>query len=278
MSESTALILRTLSTSTGHYTIRQRPTDGFICVTDICTAAGKLYNDWRRQLRVEEYLQELRRSTGIPIDLLLISITTGPNEERGTWAHPRIALRVAQWCSPRFEVAVDTWLEEWLTRGKTPVSEVLTQYLTPAPRRWEPRYTREFYRQVYRLWDKAGDFPPDGCTQWGIWTSRIVDNLIYQRHFPQTVITTLRRQNPRMPSGGRRHKFMQRLTTDLGDPRLQAAVYSTTQIMRPSPDRWYFLDVLDVIHPLHQTLLPFRETVTGALRSRRPELPEVRRG
>lgn len=270
MSNSTALILRTLPTPTGLCTIRQRPLDGYICLTDICQADGKLYGHWRDQKRVDDYLRVLSRSIGMPIDLLLISITTGPNAARGTWGHPRIALRVAQWCSPEFEVAVDTWLEEWLTRGKTPANEVITHYLTPAPRRWEPRYTREFYSHLYRLWDKAAEFPPEGCTQWGIWTSRLVDNLIYQRHFPQAVISTLRSQNPRMPSGGRRHKFMQRLTADLGDPRLQAAVYSTTQIMRQAPNRRHFLAVLDLIHPIQQTVLPFLETLTGQLEAGRP--------
>jgi hypothetical protein len=82
MSESSALILRTLKTPTGLCTIRQRPLDGFICVTDICQAAGKLYGGWRRLDRTEEYLQELARSMQIHIDLLLMSITTGPNEEK----------------------------------------------------------------------------------------------------------------------------------------------------------------------------------------------------
>ena len=68
---------------------------------------------------------------------------------------------------------------------------------------------------------------------------------------------------------------MQRLTADLGDPRLQAAVYSTTQIMRPSPNRGHFLAVLDMIHPIQQTVLPFLETVTGQLTARRPGKAEV---
>jgi hypothetical protein len=272
---STALILRQLPSPTGPITIRQRATDGYICVTDICQAAGKLFGGWRRIDRTEEYLQELSRSMQIPIDLLLITITTGPNNTRGTWAHPRIALRVAQWCSPRFEVAVDTWLEEWLTRAKTTTQELLSYYLVDKPRPWESRFERTFYRELYRVWGKLDDFPADGTSHWGLWTAPLLNRMIYDRHFPPFVMAALRERNPRVPSGGRRRRHMQLLAEDLGDRELQLAVAFTLKFLKLAQTPQHFWAMLDLVAPRSQTALPFVETLAaeGFGRKRPQEVP-----
>jgi hypothetical protein len=55
---------------------------------------------------------------GIPIDrLVFTNESQGGNDERGTWAHPRVAHSFAMWCSPAFEVQVTEWIEEVRTTG-----------------------------------------------------------------------------------------------------------------------------------------------------------------
>lgn len=265
----TAMILRHLPTPTGRVTIRQRPSDGYVCLTDMCQAAGKLYGHWRDQKRVDDSLHVLSRSVGIPIDLLLISVITGPNDQRGTWGHPRIALRAAQWCSPEFEVAVDTWLEEWLTRGKTTTQELLEQYLVDKPRPWEPRFERAFYREIYRVWGKLAQFPPEGQSHWGLWTAPLINNMIYDRHFPPFVMTALRQRNPRMPWGGRRRKHMQLLAEDLGDRELQQAIAFTGRFLKIAQNPGHFWGMLDIVAPRAQGALPFASTFAGTGLERR---------
>lgn len=98
--------------------IRQRE-DGYICLTDMAIANGKLIADWYRLKSTEEYLQELEGSMGIPIDQFVqINESAGANESRGTWGHRRVAVRVAQWCNVRFAIQVDIWVEELLLTGK----------------------------------------------------------------------------------------------------------------------------------------------------------------
>jgi hypothetical protein len=63
-------------------------------------------------------LSEFSGSIGIPIDDLITTGVTGSNEDRGTWAHPKIAVRFAQWCSVKFAIQVDFWIDELLTTGK----------------------------------------------------------------------------------------------------------------------------------------------------------------
>ncbi|MAT55244.1 MAG: hypothetical protein CMN32_12245 [Saprospirales bacterium] len=73
----------------------------------MCKANGKQWNDYFRTERAQQYLQALARSTGIPVDLLAESITTGPNEERGTWVHRQAALDLSRWISAPFAVWMD---------------------------------------------------------------------------------------------------------------------------------------------------------------------------
>jgi hypothetical protein len=58
-----------------------------------------------------------------PIDLLIKTITTGVNENRGTWVHPQVAINIAQWISPQFDVKVSAWVYEIMTTGKIDITK-----------------------------------------------------------------------------------------------------------------------------------------------------------
>jgi hypothetical protein len=88
----------------------------------MCRAAGKQYGDYSRLSSTNAFLLELSRSTGIPVDQLTFIITTGANEERGTWVHPDVAINLGQWCSPKFAVAVSQWVREWATGQSKPAN------------------------------------------------------------------------------------------------------------------------------------------------------------
>jgi hypothetical protein len=111
---SNELIVRQIDDSL----IGQRPHDGFINGTSLCQASGKRINDYWRNQATQEFLEELSRSAGIPADRLVQTVMTGPNQDRGTWVHPDVAIHLAQWCSPRFAVQVSRWVREWLTTGQ----------------------------------------------------------------------------------------------------------------------------------------------------------------
>jgi len=99
--------------------IRIRQSDRYVSGTDMAKASGKLLGHWNVLKSTNEYLFILERSIGIPIDQLVeINESTGLNETRGTWLHPKVALRFAQWCSAEFAVQVDCWIDELLTTGK----------------------------------------------------------------------------------------------------------------------------------------------------------------
>lgn len=100
--------------------INQRAIDGYVNATDLCKASNKQLKHYLENQTTNAFLDELSRSVGIPTDLIIQKITTGPNEGRGTWVHPQVAINLGQWASPRFAVLVSGWVFEWMSgKGAT---------------------------------------------------------------------------------------------------------------------------------------------------------------
>lgn len=97
-------------------------TDGYVNATKLCKKAGKLWADYSRLESTKAFLEALSRSMGIPIDVLIVSVVTGKNENRGTWVHPRVATHLAQWLSPEFAAQVSGWVEELITTGSVAIA------------------------------------------------------------------------------------------------------------------------------------------------------------
>lgn len=109
------------------YQIKQRD-DGYLNATEMCKVGKKKYNDYDRLNQTKEYLEALNRSTGIPADLLIEKIITGPNDNRGTWVHPRVAIHLAQWVSPQFAVQVTDWVLRFMSGDLTLVSDIVKRH------------------------------------------------------------------------------------------------------------------------------------------------------
>jgi hypothetical protein len=103
-------------------TIRIRSSDRYVCLTDMAKASGKLFADWMRLKSTASYLDRLSAVMGIPITKLVQVVQGGIPENQGTWGHPKVSLRFAQWCSDEFAIQVDTWIDELLRTGKVELS------------------------------------------------------------------------------------------------------------------------------------------------------------
>jgi KilA-N domain len=114
--------------------------DKYVCLTDMAIANGKLFADWARLKGTISYLEALSNTMGIPI-VKLIEVFEG--RDGGTWAHPRIAIKFASWCSPAFEVQVTIWIDELMTVG--------TVSIAPQP---EPTFQRKLapQRDILDYW------------------------------------------------------------------------------------------------------------------------------
>jgi len=107
--------------------IHQRAQDGYINATAMCKATGKEWSNYKQNAQTKAFFVALEGSLGIPRDVLIQTILTGANDERGTWVHPQIAMNLAQWLSPQFAVKVSEWVVEWMT-GKHPSDKVWQQF------------------------------------------------------------------------------------------------------------------------------------------------------
>ena len=82
---------------------------------------GKNLTQIVNSLEIKEYCDALSKLQNYSLADLL-QVTRGGNCN-GTWAHQKVALRVAQKLSPDFAVWVDTKIEELLTTGVTTASD-----------------------------------------------------------------------------------------------------------------------------------------------------------
>lgn len=81
---------------------------------------------------IKDYCESLSKLQNYSLADLLI-VKRGGNDN-GTWAHQKVALRVAQKLSPDFAVMVDTWIEKLLTEGKVELRPAIPQTYSEALR------------------------------------------------------------------------------------------------------------------------------------------------
>jgi hypothetical protein len=120
--------------------------DGYWNATAMCKASGKEWSNYRQDKGTDEFLASLSSSLGIPRDVLVQTVGSGPNELRGTWIHRRVAIHLALWSNADFAVQVSGWVEELLTHGRVqlaPEGQTLQPYssrvmLMPGIRRQVP--------------------------------------------------------------------------------------------------------------------------------------------
>lgn len=98
--------------------IIQKRQDGYINMTQMCSANGKLVADFLRLKQTKAYLAELSTVMGIPITQLY-QVIQGGNEDQGTWGHPLLSLRCAQWINAQFAVWCDGHIFHLMETGET---------------------------------------------------------------------------------------------------------------------------------------------------------------
>jgi KilA-N domain len=109
--------------------INQRYKDGYINLTAMAQAEGKLIADYLRLDSTKAFLDALSADMGIPISATdgLVQVRKGGSDKfgQGTWGHPQVAIHCGQWCSPAFAVLVTRWVMTWITTEQNPLQSDL---------------------------------------------------------------------------------------------------------------------------------------------------------
>ena len=98
-----------------------RTTDNYVNVTKWCTAFGKRWDTFTRVKDHKAYLESLTLNASVNGRL----VETNRGKRSGTWVHPLVALRVAQWLSPEFHVCVNQVFQRYLEGDVTLATEIV---------------------------------------------------------------------------------------------------------------------------------------------------------
>ena len=113
--------------------------DGYVNVTKICQAAGKRLQNYKDRVDSKHFIDRYVALTGIQANAIFEVIQGGnlANVEQGTFAHPDIAIHIAQWCSADFSIQVSRWVRQLMTTGRVEIgNEMSPQQLDNA---WQKR-------------------------------------------------------------------------------------------------------------------------------------------
>ncbi len=101
--------------------------DGYLDATAMCQATSKQFKHYLENQSTTKFLDALSLKVEIPTVKL---IESKQGRYGGSWVHPKVAINLAQWCSPQFAVLVSKWVFELLTTGRVELAQPAPQ---PAP-------------------------------------------------------------------------------------------------------------------------------------------------
>ena len=130
-------------------------------------------------------------------------------------------------------------------RAEDALATILEAFIAKELQPWVRTFPGAFYAELFRL--RGLDFPRDTVKR-PQYFGHLTNDIIYRRLAPN-VLEELRAKTPRRPEGGFKHRLFQRLTTDVGHPKLREHLASVTTIMKLSSDYGDFERKLDQIHP-----------------------------
>ena len=137
-------------------------------------------------------------------------------------------------------------------RARNALALILEQFIAKELQAWVRTFPDDYYRGMFRL--RGLQFPEDNVKRpqyFGILTNDVV----YRRLAPG-VLDELKKVTPRSDTGNLRHKFFQRLTTNIGYPKLREHLGSVVTIMKLSNSWREFMENLNRLHPRYGDTIP----------------------
>jgi hypothetical protein len=137
-------------------------------------------------------------------------------------------------------------------RAKNALSRILELYVAKELQPWVRTFPDDYYREMFRL--RKVDYPQDSVHR-PQYFGHLTNDVIYKRLAPG-VLDELKKVTERADDGRRKHKYFQRLTSNLGYPALREHLGSVVTIMKLSKDWRRFYETLDRLHPQYGTTMP----------------------
>jgi len=130
-------------------------------------------------------------------------------------------------------------------RANNALAKILEAFIAKELQGWVQTFPADFYRELFRL--RGLDYP-HATVQRPQYFGHLTNDIVYKRLAPG-VLNELKSVTPRDESGRRKHKYFQRLTSNVGYPKLREHLGSVVTLMKLSNDYRDFSTKLDRIHP-----------------------------
>ena len=115
-------------------------------------------------------------------------------------------------------------------RENNALQEILKAYIAEDFLKWQARFPRKYYQELYRLYD--WDYNPLSMKH-PKYLGRFTNEYVYD-HLPEGVLKELRQKNPKNDKGNRVKRHHQFLTGDIGIPHLEKHITKLITIMELS--------------------------------------------
>ena len=137
-------------------------------------------------------------------------------------------------------------------RASDALARILEAFIATELQPWVKTFPDEFYEQIFRL--RGLEYPRDTVKR-PQYFGHLTNDIIYKRLAPG-VLEELKKTAPKTPTGRPRNTLFQRLTPDLGHPKLREHMASVVTIMKLSDQYRDFARKLNRIHPRWDETMP----------------------
>ena len=121
-------------------------------------------------------------------------------------------------------------------RENNALQEILRAYIAEDFLKWQARFPRKYYQELYRLYD--WDYDPLSMKH-PKYLGKFTNEYVYE-HLPEGVLKELREKNPKNEKGNRVKRHHQFLTGEIGVPHLEKHITKLVTIMELSDNADHF--------------------------------------
>lgn len=133
-------------------------------------------------------------------------------------------------------------------RTRDALSRILEAFIAKELQAWVQTFPDDYYRELFRL--RGLKYPTDTVKR-PQYFGTLTNDVVYRRLAPG-VLKELKSVTLRSESGRPKHKLFQRLTANIGYPKLREHLGSTVAIMKLSKNWDDFYEKLNQIHPRYE--------------------------
>jgi hypothetical protein len=137
-------------------------------------------------------------------------------------------------------------------RAKNALAQILEKFIAKELQPWVKTFPDDYYKQIFRL---RGLIYPNDTIRRPQYFGILTNNIVYERLAPG-VLDELKKVTVRDDNNRPKHRYFQRLTSNIGYPKLREHLGSIVSIMKLSNQWDDFMYKIDTIHPRYNSQLP----------------------